>query len=246
MYVFWFSDIICINLRPVLRNKFAHTLTLFFLCTYVDQWPTFFLDLFALIRPAESTSQSTFNKHVSLLFFHIVLEISGEVADQLIKAARHHLPARHARDGRVRDAVRERDAGRINEAVLTIVADGSERMARLRKGDLPASDEELDGAIEVVDWGVRTFASYAGTSPLAQMPIYCDVNSIQRRLDRHQPDCHAYNCSAPFHTTVRSFPCHPPRDLLRAYQNRRKGSQRARGQAAAHQGIVPGTGPRCA
>ncbi|KZT72996.1 ARM repeat-containing protein [Daedalea quercina L-15889] len=146
-----------------LRNKFAHTLTLFFLCTYMGQWPTFFTDLFSLIRPAESTSQSTYNQHVSLLFFHIVLEISGEVADQMIKAARQFSQARQARDARVRDAVRDRDAARINEAVLTIVADGAERMTVLRKaGTAPASSRELDGAIEVVDWGIRTFASYVG------------------------------------------------------------------------------------
>ncbi|KAI0749767.1 ARM repeat-containing protein [Daedaleopsis nitida] len=146
-----------------LRNKFAHTLTLFFLCTYVDKWPTFFTDFFALIHPPESTSQMTFNPHVSLLLFHLILEISGEVADQIIKAARSHNPARQARDGRVRDTVRERDAPRINEAVLTIVADGVERMTRLRKSGVgPAAERELDTAIEVVDWGIRTFASYVG------------------------------------------------------------------------------------
>ncbi|EMD34072.1 hypothetical protein CERSUDRAFT_117585 [Gelatoporia subvermispora B] len=146
-----------------LRNKFAHTLTLFFLCSYIDQWPTFFTDLFTLIRPPESTSQTTFNHHVSLLFFHIVLEISGEVADQLIKAARTFSAARQGRDTRVRDAVRERDAARINEAVLTIVADFVERMTNLRKTGVSAnSEKDLDSAVEVVDWGVRTFASYVG------------------------------------------------------------------------------------
>ncbi|KAI0671757.1 ARM repeat-containing protein [Trametes maxima] len=145
-----------------LRNKFAHTLTLFFLCTYIDKWPTFFTDFFALIHPPESTSQTTFNPHVSLLLFHLVLEISGEVADQIIKSARQFTAERHARDTRVRDAVRERDASRINEAVLTIVADRVERMARLRKGDSPSLERELDSAIEVVDWGIRTFASYVG------------------------------------------------------------------------------------
>ncbi|KAH9949908.1 ARM repeat-containing protein [Amylocystis lapponica] len=145
-----------------LRNKFAHTLTLFFLCTYVDQWPSFFTDFFTLIRPPESTSQSTYNEHVSLLFFHLILEISGEVADQMIKAARSYNHLRQARDTRVRDAMRERDAGRINEAVLTIVADCVERMLRLRKIGAPSSERELDSAVEVVDWGIRTFASYVG------------------------------------------------------------------------------------
>ena len=96
------------------------------------------------------------------MFFHLVLEISGEVADQLIKSARSYSAARQARDTRVRDAVREHDAAAVNEAVLTIVANGVERMGRLRKGDASPTERELDTVIEVVDWGIRTFASYVG------------------------------------------------------------------------------------
>ena len=143
----------------VLRNKFSHTLTLFFLCTYVEQWPTFFSDLFQLIRSGTS-QQSTFNRHISLFLFHLITEISGEVADQTLKAARTYTQARHTRDGRVRDAVRERDAPMINEAVLTIIADAAERMAFSRKSGTDSTS--LDEDVEVVDWGVRTFTSYVG------------------------------------------------------------------------------------
>ncbi|KAJ3865292.1 armadillo-type protein [Lentinula novae-zelandiae] len=145
-----------------IRNKFSHTLTLFFLCTYVDQWQSFFADLFSLIRPASASSDATFNRHVSLLFFHLIVEISGEVADQMIKAARSHNPARLARDGRVRDAVRERDAVRINEAVLAIVSEAAQKMSMSRKQGDPPSERQLADAEEVVDWGIRTFASYVG------------------------------------------------------------------------------------
>jgi exportin-T len=145
--------------RSVLRNKFSHTLTLFFLRTYVDQWPSFFTDLFTLIQPTAQGSTAGFNRHVSLLFFHLLLEISGEVADQMIKSARTWTEERHVRDAKVRDAVRERDAARINEAVLTIVADNTERMNRCRES---GSSQELADAVEVVDWGVRTFGSYVG------------------------------------------------------------------------------------
>lgn len=83
----------------------------------------------------------------------------------MIKSARTYNPIRNTRDARVRDAVRERDAARINEAVLTIVADGAERMSRLRKSDGPSElERELDGVVEVVDWGIRTFGSYVGMS----------------------------------------------------------------------------------
>ena len=162
----------CIPSRPsfdidkshlVLRNKFSHTLSLFFLRTYVEQWPTFFADFFTLITPPESPTSSSFNPHVSLLLFHLILEISGEVADQMLKAARIHNPARHARDGRVRDAVRERDAARINEAVLTIIAANVEKLSKLRSASDPKeSRQELEQTEEVVDWGIRTFGSYVG------------------------------------------------------------------------------------
>ena len=147
----------------VLRNKFSHTLSLFFIRTYVEQWPTFFADFFTLITPPESPSSFGFNPHVSLLLFHLILEISGEVADQMLKAARMHIPARHARDGRVRDAVRERDAARINEAVLTIIAANVEKLNKLRStSSHEGSRNELGQAEEVVDWGIRTFGSYVG------------------------------------------------------------------------------------
>nr|GAT60781.1 predicted protein [Mycena chlorophos] len=143
---------------PYIRNKFSHTLTLFFLSSYISQWPTFFADLFSLIRAAQPSSTSetpTFNRHIIILFFHIVLEISGEVADQTLKAARAFNQARHVRDARVRDAVRERDAAGINEAVLTIVADGIEM---IKKNGRTGSESPVD----VVDLGIRTFSSYVG------------------------------------------------------------------------------------
>ncbi|KAH7927937.1 ARM repeat-containing protein [Leucogyrophana mollusca] len=145
---------------PFLRNKFSHTLSMFFLCTYAEQWPTFFTDLFSLIRLGESSSQPAYNHHVSLFLFHLIMEISGEVADQTLKSARPFIPARHARDARVRDAVRERDAPLINEAVLTIIADSVERIAALRGSNEPS--QELAAAVELADYGVRTFGSYVG------------------------------------------------------------------------------------
>ena len=121
----------------------------------------------------ESSSQPTFNRHVSLLFFHVVLEISGEVADQMLKSARQFNLARHNRDGRVRDTVRKQDAARINDAVLTIVVDGSEKMSNLRKSEQSLDwARELDGVIEVVDCGIRTFGSYVSAFTLSPCTWY--------------------------------------------------------------------------
>jgi exportin-T len=83
------------------------------------------------------------------------------VADQLLKSARSFSAARHARDTRVRDAVRERDAPIINDAVLTIVSKGADRMRALRKREVQSAYErEEEVNEEVVDWGVRAFGSY--------------------------------------------------------------------------------------
>ena len=138
-------------------------MTLFFLCTYLDQWPTFFTDLFTLIRPqAQSSSEggANFNPHVSLLLFHLILEISGEVADQMLKSARAFNVTRHTRDGKVRDAVRERDAPVINEAVLTIVADAANKLTEARKSNIDSPT--IERLVEIVDWGIRAFGSYVG------------------------------------------------------------------------------------
>lgn len=90
-----------------------------------------------------------------------MLEISGEVADQALKQARTWEETRHFRDVKVRDAVRQRDAPAINEAILTIVADYAEKIVLVRKGELNAN---LGRLIEIVEWGVRTFESYVGKS----------------------------------------------------------------------------------
>ena len=77
------------------------------------------------------------------------------------------------RDGRVRDLVRERDAGRINEAVLTIVAENVDRMNASRKQGT-AGTTELNSAVEVVDWGIRTYGSYVGKLELSYLlPSFC-------------------------------------------------------------------------
>lgn len=114
----------------------------------------------------------------------------------MIKSARPFNPTRHARDSRVRDAVRERDAAAINEAVLTIVADGVERMTRLRKGDAASVEKELDIATEVVDWGMRTFASYVGAFSYAFTLTTVTLIFAYNRMDRYQLDSDTHNRSA--------------------------------------------------
>lgn len=63
---------------------------------------------------------------------------------------------RHARDARVRDEVRSRDAGGVSEAVLAIIAEGEDRLTALRSQ--ASGGPEADKVAEVVQYGVKAFA----------------------------------------------------------------------------------------
>lgn len=102
----------------------------------------------------------------------------------------------------MRDAVRDRDAAAINEAVLTIVNNGLESMVRLRQSDIPPSvEKELDLATEVVDWGTRTFTSYVGASVTFKNYLL-HLTRSNSRVDRYQLDRYARQCSAPFQAAL--------------------------------------------
>ncbi|GJJ08694.1 hypothetical protein Clacol_002913 [Clathrus columnatus] len=116
----------------------------------------------------EPLDENTFQTLQQGLFTYIQTEFvfgpaerNATFADQLLKSARAFSGARHARDTRVRDAVRERDAPIINEAVLTIISETADRMRALRKGEVsPSIEREEEMCEEVVDWGIRAFGSY--------------------------------------------------------------------------------------
>ncbi|KDQ14828.1 hypothetical protein BOTBODRAFT_32183 [Botryobasidium botryosum FD-172 SS1] len=141
---------------PFIRNKFSHTLALLFLCTYPEQWPTFFTSIFSLLRSPDAASIAPLNPHISTLFLRLLIEISGEVNDQTLKAARTFDAARHARDAKVRDEVRSRDAAGMSEAVLAIIAEGEERLAGLRSQG--GGGPEIEKVQEAVEYGVKAFA----------------------------------------------------------------------------------------
>jgi exportin-T len=100
---------------------------------------------------------NTLNTHICLLFFRVVLEISGEISDQLLKSARAFVPERHARDAKVKDLVRERDARGLSDAVAGIV---TECVSNLNNFGSTYDKQETDALQEVVEWGLKAFGSY--------------------------------------------------------------------------------------
>ncbi|KAG8712895.1 pre-tRNA nuclear export protein [Ceratobasidium sp. 395] len=146
---------------PFIRNKFSHTLALLFLCTYPDQWPTFFTSISPLLHASPGASTPTLNPHVTTFFLRLLLEISGEIHDQTLKSARSFAASRHARDGRVRDAVRTKDAVGVNSAVLSVLEEVFGRLEAIRAGG-PVGPDGLGAQqlTELVELAVRAFASY--------------------------------------------------------------------------------------
>jgi exportin-T len=142
-----------------LRNKFSFTLSLLFLATYESQWPMFFDEIFALLKPPPESGAKPLNPAISSFFLRLVQEISSEVADQILKNARNFNPERLARDGRIRDLVRDRDAAKINEAVLAIVGDAKQRLDQLNAAGDQVGKKQTN-VEELVDLGIRAFASY--------------------------------------------------------------------------------------
>ncbi|KAF8604237.1 KapM protein [Ceratobasidium sp. AG-I] len=146
---------------PFIRNKFSHTLALLFLCTYPDQWPTFFTSISPLLHMSPGATTPTLNSHVTTFFLRLLLEISGEIHDQTIKSARTFAASRHARDANVRDAVREKDASGVNATVVGVIVEVSTRLEAIRAGGALASDGLGETQlVELVELAVKAFASY--------------------------------------------------------------------------------------
>ncbi|CAE6425668.1 unnamed protein product [Rhizoctonia solani] len=146
---------------PFIRNKFSHTLALLFLCTYPDQWPTFFTSISPLLHASPGSTTPTLNPHVTTFFLRLLLEISGEIHDQTIKSARSFVASRHARDTSIRDAIRAKDAVGVNAEVLRILEEAITMLEAIRAGVAPVS-ESLGQAqlVELVELAIRAFASY--------------------------------------------------------------------------------------
>ena len=149
-----------VNVMYVLdiRNKLSHTLALLFLSSYPSHWQDFFPTLYQFLKPStpSQTVTPTFNRHTCTLFLHLLIEISGEVADSILKGARDFSEARHQRDAAVRDCIRENDSKGISDVVLAIISETEARLVAARNGAAP---DEQGPLIDGISLSVRAFAS---------------------------------------------------------------------------------------
>ncbi|RUS28066.1 Exportin 1-like protein-domain-containing protein, partial [Jimgerdemannia flammicorona] len=101
----------------VLKNKFAHTITLLFINVYPSTWPTFFDDFLALIHTdPTSTASSTApgsikptNHRAVDFFLRLCLSIDEEIARLDVPRGREQI----ARNVVIKDAMREGDIRRL-------------------------------------------------------------------------------------------------------------------------------------
>ncbi|TIB02398.1 hypothetical protein E3P94_01132 [Wallemia ichthyophaga] len=99
-----------------LRNRLAHTLTLFTIQTYDTTHPNIIIDFLSLLRQG-----SSLNPRTTPLVLRILDEINLELSDSIIRAARDWSSERHIRDGNLRDAIRSKDAPSVIETLINIM-----------------------------------------------------------------------------------------------------------------------------
>lgn len=101
-----------------LKNKLSRTLFLLFYQTYQSTWPDFFDSFTSLLRPAQD---QPLNSRTADLYLRLLHEISTELSDTGLRLNRPF--TRMAKDGVMRDAIRERDAPKIALTVFSILSE---------------------------------------------------------------------------------------------------------------------------
>jgi exportin-T len=146
-----------LSAQSLLRNRLAHTLALLFISLYPSiQMPPLPSTSQSLLQTLLPLLKPSVNPHTTLLVLHTLVEINEEVHDTLLKSARPFTQDRMARDGKLRDAVRENEAGLMHDVVTSV---WEEALGRIEGG-------EGQGWAEVVEWAVRAYSGYVREYPL--------------------------------------------------------------------------------
>jgi len=154
----------------VLKNAIVHLAASVFVHAYPHVSPTFFSTLLALLRtyppslavPSSSTGAAPLNPQTTDLFLRILHEVSLEISDAQLRLNKP--TSRLQKDTELRDAVRERDAAGIAEAVWSVIGEALE--------GVDAPDQELKVGLkgktarEVAEMAVRVAGDYVCASPL--------------------------------------------------------------------------------
>ncbi|TIA87154.1 hypothetical protein E3P99_03348 [Wallemia hederae] len=129
-----------------LRNRLAHTLTLFTIQTYDKTHPNIIVDFLSLLRQS-----SSLNHRTTPLVLRILDEINLEISDSIMRAARDWSSERQFRDSHLRDAIRSKDAPVVVENLLNIMQELTHIFASggNQEWTTKASEESLTLAINV-------------------------------------------------------------------------------------------------
>ncbi|BGP43722.1 pre-tRNA nuclear export protein [Rhodotorula kratochvilovae] len=180
-----------------LKNAIVHLAAAVFVHAYPHSSPTFFTSLLALLRTyppsvavpssSSSTGAAPLNPQTTDLFLRILHEVSLEISDAQLRLNKS--TQRLQKDTELRDAVRERDAPALAEAVWGVIGEALE--------GVDAPDQQQEGAHrvglkgrtarEVAEMAVRVAGDYVSWIDINLMVTPSTIGLLLRCINLSSP-----------------------------------------------------------
>ncbi|GAA5912917.1 Ran GTPase-binding protein LOS1 [Sporobolomyces salmoneus] len=175
-----------------LKNASVNLAAQVFVHTYPSIAPNFLSSFLALLRTYPSSSSAStsspppLNPQTTDLLLRLLHEISLEIGDAQLRLNKP--AARLAKDGELRDAIRQRDAVAIAGAVWEIIAEAVEGVEKQEEGD---SKIGLKGktARDVGEMAVRVAGDYVSWIDINLMVTPPTISLLLRTLNLPHPSC---------------------------------------------------------
>jgi exportin-T len=177
-----------------LKNAIVHFAAAVFVHAYPAVSPTFFTALLTLTRsypssvPVPSTSSGTppLNPQTADLFLRILHEVSLEISDAHLRL--NKTSQRLNKDTELRDAVRERDAPAIAEAIWAIISEALEGMDQPdQTTSAPRVGLKGKSARDVAELAVRAAGDYVSWIDINLMVTPTTIGLLLRCVNLPSP-----------------------------------------------------------
>ncbi|BGP35706.1 pre-tRNA nuclear export protein [Rhodotorula toruloides] len=177
-----------------LKNAIVHLAAAIFVHAYPAVSPAFFTTLLAYTRsypssvPVPSTSSGTppLNPQTADLFLRILHEVSLEISDAHLRL--NKTSQRLNKDTELRDAVRERDAPAIAEAIWAIISEALEGMDQPdQSASTPKVGLKGKSAREVAELAVRAAGDYVSWIDINLMVTPTTIGLLLRCVNLPSP-----------------------------------------------------------
>ncbi|GAA5859251.1 hypothetical protein JCM8547_008938 [Rhodosporidiobolus lusitaniae] len=181
----------CENNVTFLKNATVHLLAQLFLYTYPVLTPTFFSSFLTLARtpspssPSASSASPSFNPQTTDLFLRLLHEVSLEISDAHLRLNKSSL--RLTKDTELRDAVRERDATAISQAVWEVIG---QALDGVQVPDGGAGEMKGQKAREIAEMAVKVAGDYVSWIDINLMVTPRTIGLLLRAINLpSSPSC---------------------------------------------------------